>query len=116
MCLEVQIKLNTDPSSATGAELGVWKNDQAVVHFSQSGPLGYWVKDKFCPEQADGPECTNYPPPTGTSMLPLDLQYRSTADLKLNAFWPQNYITSGGAGSVQYDDMVVATERVGCLQ
>jgi hypothetical protein len=115
MCLEVKITLNPDPSSAAGAELALWKNDQLVVHFTDQGPLGYWIKDKFCPQTADGPECTDYPPPSGTTMIPLDLRFRSTTALKLNAFWPQNYITSGGAGSVWYDDMVVATERVGCL-
>jgi hypothetical protein len=50
-------------------------------------------------------------------MIPLDLQLRSTSDLHINAFWPQNYITdSTTEGAVQYDDMVVATERIGCLQ
>jgi hypothetical protein len=49
-------------------------------------------------------------------MIALDLQYRATTDLKLNAFWPQNYISSGGPGSVAYDDMVLATEPVGCIQ
>ncbi len=48
--------------------------------------------------------------------MPLDLQYRSVAPLDLNAFWPQNYITSGPEGSVWYDDMVLATERVGCIE
>lgn len=115
MCLEVQVKLNPDPGSGAGAELSLWKNDQSVVHFTDASPLGYWVKDKFCPENADGTECTDYPPPSGTQMIPLDLRFRSTTDLKLNAFWPQNYITSGGAGSVYYDDMVVATTRLGCI-
>jgi hypothetical protein len=115
MCLEVQITLNPSPSSGAGAELAFWKNDQLIVHFTDQAPLGYWIKDKFCPQAADGPECTKYAPPPGTTMIPLDLQFRSTTALKLNAFWPQNYITSGGAGSVWYDDMVVATERVGCL-
>ena len=50
------------------------------------------------------------------TLVPLDLQYRSTADLKLNAFWPQNYITEGGAGDVFYDDMVIAKSRIGCIQ
>jgi len=35
--------------------------------------------------------------------------------LKLNAFWPQNYITDPASGTVWFDDMVVATVRVGCL-
>jgi hypothetical protein len=48
--------------------------------------------------------------------VPLDLQWRSTAALALDNFWPQNYITDAGAGSVWYDDMVVAKARVGCIQ
>jgi hypothetical protein len=48
--------------------------------------------------------------------VPLDQQWRSTTALQLNYFWPQNYITQGPDGSVQYDEMVVATSRVGCLR
>lgn len=116
MCVEIHIKLNPGPSSGAGAELGLWVDDQSIQQFTDSAPLGYWTKDKFCPEGVDSSECTNYPPPAGTTLIPLDLQYRSTTALKLNAFWPQNYITSGGDGSVWYDDMVVATARVGCIQ
>lgn len=117
MCIELHIKLNPDPSNGKGAELGLWVNDKSIIQFTDSSPLGYWIKDKFCPTNADSSECTNYPPPSGTTMIPLDLQYRSTTALKLNAFWPQNYITTAGAtGSVWYDDMVVAKRRIGCLQ
>jgi hypothetical protein len=116
MCLEVHIRLNTDAASAAGGMLEVWKNDVLVQSFGDASPLGYWTKDKFCPMGADGPECTNYPPPPGTPMTPLDLQWRSSTSLHLNYFWPQNYITDGPEGAVQYDDMVVATARIGCLQ
>lgn len=114
-CFELHIKLNPAAASGAGAELGVWVNDQPVIQFTDTAPLGYWVKDKFCPEKATGTECTDYKPASPT-LVPLDLQFRSTTDLRLNAFWPQNYITSGGAGSVWYDDMVVAKSRVGCIQ
>ncbi len=114
-CFEIHIKLNPSGASGAGAELGLWVNDQSVIHFTDSAPLGYWVKDKFCPDKATGKECTDYKPSNPT-LVPLDLQFRSTTALKLNAFWPQNYITSGGAGSVWYDDMVVAKSRVGCIQ
>ncbi len=36
--------------------------------------------------------------------------------LALNAFWPKNYITDGPSGWLQFDHMVVARERVGCLR
>ncbi len=114
-CFELHIKLNTSASSGAGAELGVWVNDQSVIQFTDSAPLGYWVKDKFCPDNATGTECTDYKPSNPT-LVPLDFQVRSTLNLKINAFWPQNYITSGGAGSVWYDDMVIAKTRVGCIQ
>jgi hypothetical protein len=114
MCIEIHIKLNPDPSSSAGAELGVWLENNQIAAFTDSAPLGYWVKDKFCPDAATGTECTDYKPANPT-LVPLDLQYRSVAALDLNAFWPQNYITSGPEGSVWYDDMVLATTRVGCI-
>ena len=116
MCVEIHVKLNPNAGSGAGAELGLWIDDTSIQQFSDAAPLGYWTKDKFCPDNADSAECTDYPPPAGTQLIPLDLQYRSTTDLKLSAFWPQNYITSGGDGAVWYDDMVIATRRIGCLR
>ena len=116
MCIEIHVKLNPDPSSGAGAELAVWKNDALVERFTDQAPLGYWLKDKFCPQSADSSECTDYPPSASTPIVPLDLQYRSTTQLKLNYLWPQNYVTDGSAGSVYYDDLVVARSRVGCLR
>lgn len=114
-CIEIHVRLNPDPSSAAGAELALWVEDEVVVQFTDAAPLGYWIKDKFCPDEAIGTECTDYRPQS-PDLVPLDLQLRSTTDLELNAFWPQNYITDGGGGSVWYDDMVIATRRVGCLR
>ncbi len=116
MCIEVHVKLNTDVTSSAGAALDVWKNDALVQHFDDQTPLGCWIKDKFCPSGADGTECTSYPSLCLMPYVPLDLQWRSTTALQLNYFWPQNYITQGPDGSVQYDDMVVATTRIGCLR
>lgn len=116
MCVEIHVTLNPDGASSAGAELGLWVDDRSIDQFTDSSPLGYWTKDKFCPENADSAECTNYPPPAGTALIPLDLRYRSTTALKLNVFWPQNYITSGPDGSVWYDDMVVAKARIGCIR
>ncbi len=113
VCLEVHVRLNPDPASGAGAVLEVWKNDALVQRFDDSGPMGYWVRDKFCPEGADGRECTDYPAPVDQT---LDLQMRNTASLRLNAFWPQNYITADAQGTLTFDQMVVATRRVGCIR
>jgi len=113
VCLEAHLRLNPDPSSSAGAVLELWKNDQLVARFDDSGPTGYWIRDKFCPEGADGAECTDYPAPADTT---LDQRWRTDEDLRLNAFWPQNYISEGGPGTLVLDQMVVATERVGCMR
>ena len=114
MCIEAHAKLNDDVGSSAGAVLEVWKNDALVQHFDASSPLGYWVKDKFCVDAADGPECTDYRP-AGVTLAPEDIQFRSTTALKLNAFWPQNYVTDPSEAWIEFDDMIVATARIGCL-
>jgi hypothetical protein len=114
VCLEAHLRLNPDPTTGAGAVLEVWKNDRRMRRFDDAGPRGYWVRDKFCPADSDGRECTDCAaPPTET----LDLQQRSTTALRLNAFWPQNDITAAGVeGTLTFDQMVVATRRVGCAR
>jgi hypothetical protein len=107
VCLEVHLQLEPSPV------LEIWKGDALVARFDDSGPPGYWIKDKFCTEAADGAECTDYPAPFDTI---LDLAQRTTTAYGLNAFWPQNYITDPAEGTLAFDQMVVATERVGCLR
>jgi len=113
ICLEVHAKLNPSGSSGAGAMLEVWKNDAVVASFTDNSPLGWWIRDKFCPGTADGTECTDYPAPATET---LDLQFRSTTAYGINAFWPQNYITDSATGTLRFDQMVVATTRVGCMQ
>lgn len=112
-CLEVHVRLNTSADSGAGAQLEVWKNDTLVASFDDASPQGYWIRDKFCPEGADGSECTDYPAPADEV---LSLRFRNTPELKLNAFWPQNYITDDGMGTLTFDQMVVAEQRVGCMR
>lgn len=113
VCLEVHVRLNDSPSSGAGAVLEVWRDDALMQRFDDAGPDGYWIRDKFCPEGADGRECTDYPSPFDER---LDLTFRNTPDLRLNAFWPQNYITDDAEGTLAFDQMVVARRRVGCVR
>jgi hypothetical protein len=115
MCIELHSKVNPNPSSGDGAELGLWIDDQSVIQFTDSAPLGYWIKDKFCPENADSPTCTDFTP-QNPSLVPLDLQVRSTTALRHTYLWTQNYVSGAIESDVYYDDMVVATTRIGCLQ
>ena len=111
-CFEVHVTLNTDMGSAAGAELEVWKNDALIQRFPETGAIGYWVQDHYCPAGADGSECNFSPSAPG----PLDIQFRSSAALKLNYLWVQNYITDPSTASAWFDDVVVAKTRIGCLR
>lgn len=114
VCLEAHLALNTESGSATGAVLEVWKADVLVARFDSAGPMGYWIRDKFCPAGADGRECTDFPAPANEI---LDLQMRTTTAYGINAFWPQNYISDGTVmGRLRFDQMVVATARIGCMR
>jgi hypothetical protein len=113
VCLEVHARVNPSAASGAGAVLEVWKNDAQVARFDDAGPMGYWLHDIFCPTAGNGKECTDYPAPFDSK---LDLQFRANAALVLNAFWPQNYITDPAMGTLTFDQMVVATARVGCIR
>ncbi len=115
-CFEVHLRLNPSPASGAGAVLELWREDALEARYDDTGPLGYWVRDKFCPDDATGTECTDYRP-ANPELEVLDLHVRSTTELKINAFWPQNYISeAGGSGSLGFDDVVLATERIGCIR
>jgi len=113
LCLEIHVRVNSAASSAAGAVLEVWKNDALVRRFDDAGPMGWWVRDKFCPATTNASECTQYPAPANEI---LNLQLRSTTSYAVNAFWPQNYITDPAMGTLRFDQMVVATTRVGCMR
>jgi hypothetical protein len=113
ICYEIHLKVNPDPTNGTGAVLEVWQNDSLIRRFDDTGPMGYWVRDKFCPADADGVECTAYRPANPSQVL-LDQQWRITNALQINYFWPQNYNTETPNSDLILDDMVVATQRVGC--
>ena len=116
LCIEVMVALNTDPTSAAGGELQLWSNDTEVVHFTESGPTGYWVQEDFCANGVGDDELCEQFHPGGTPMERLELQYRSSLDLKLDHLWPQNYTESEVASTLKLDDVVVATERIGCIR
>jgi hypothetical protein len=112
-CMEVHVKLNTDMASATGSMMEAWKNDNLVQSFSATSPGGGWIQDHYCPPGADLWTCSG----SYFSAGPANIQFRTTTSLQLNYFWPHNYVTTTGQGVVNqwYADMVVATQRIGCI-
>ncbi len=98
-CIELMLKLNT-PGQSDG-EFAVWINDALIQHtrpgspsFERSG-TGWWTLDP------------------GGEPFP-GFNWRNTADLGLNWVWLDFYVDSGPS-SMSWDQVVVATERIGCM-
>lgn len=115
-CIEYQVKLNDDPTSSRGGELAVWIDDSLIYRYDANGPRGYWVAATFCPSDADSPNCLDFAPaPAQRTSSVVDLRWRTNPALRLNWLWLLNY-TSSDSSAVQFDDVVVARERIGCRQ
>ena len=112
-CYEVHLQLNPQMTSSQGAVLEVWRNDYLEKEFSDAGPYGYWIADKFCPADATGTECTRYSYEYKQKVL-LDQRWRLTPALKINNIWLLNYNTAAKTSTLLVTDVVVATQRVGC--
>jgi len=112
-CYELHLRLNPDPANGAGAVLEVWDNDALVRRFDDTGPVGFWIRDKFCPKDSTSPVCTTYRP-AHPKLERLDQRWRATQALKINYSWIQNYNTNRADSSLLIDDMVVAKERIGC--
>jgi len=97
-CVETMVTLNT-PATATNGELALWVNGNQVAHFRPGTPNGYW--------DGSGNWQMN-----GTSPAFPGLRWRDTTSLGLNWVKVMNY---DATPKVWFDDVVVATERVGCL-
>jgi hypothetical protein len=109
ICLEIMAKANT-VGSFDGA-LALWKDGALVGAYETGTPRGRWLRDNFyswgqyfIDEQAfEG------------------FNFRSSADVKLkkvvlDAYYERGSLPSGApeAQVILYDDVVVATERIGC--
>lgn len=114
MCYEIHLKLNPNPASGAGAVLEVWQNNRRIRRFDDHGPVGYWIRDKFCPLHGSGPQCTRYRP-AHPHLTVLDQRWRTSRALTLNYFWPQNYNTAKRDSSLLLADIIVARRRIGCM-
>ncbi len=98
-CVELLMKMNT-PGSSDG-ELAVWIGGALVQHLLPGSPSfnrlgnGVWEPD-----------------PGGTPFPGFD--WRSTPDLGMNFIW-LNFYVDDAPSAMSWDQVVVATERVGCL-
>ena len=96
-CIEMMVSLNT-PSTATNGEFTVWMNGTEVVAFRPGNPRGYWDGSGNWRMNSTSPEFTGF-------------RWRDTTSLGLNWVKVQSY---NAIPKMWVDDLVVATERIGC--
>lgn len=98
-CFELMLTLNT-PGSSDG-ELAIWIDGAMIQHLRPGSPnfdrngVGGWT-----------------PNPSGEPFPGFD--WRSDPSLGWNFVWLDFYV-DGGPSSMDWDQLVVATERVGCI-
>ncbi len=121
-CIEVHAKANT--VGEMDGELSFWVDDVLVGEFRTGVPEGTWLRDRFHPGGCDFSACTPPQPFEG-------FDFRSSPDVKFKAFFLDAYyqrdtsdrkrraleergLTVSDEQIIWYDDVVVATERIGC--
>lgn len=99
-CIEMRVKMNTAPTSHDG-ELQIFVSDTSVQNFTPGTPtgtydaIGNWV--------------------TGTGSAFPGLLWRDVLTYGINWIKLQNYSDVGTPYDVLFDDLVVATSRIGCI-
>jgi hypothetical protein len=99
-CVEMRVKLNTSSGSRDG-ELQIWIDDVQIQNFIPGSPVGAY--------DAAG----NWITGSGSGFP--GLRWRDTLAYGANWIKLQNYSTAGTLYDVLYDDLVVATSRIGCI-
>jgi hypothetical protein len=121
-CIEVMAKANT--VGQNDGELAFWINDQVVGEYREGYPNGTWLRDQFHTDGCTYSACTDPVPFEG-------FDFRSSDDVRfkqifLDAYYERGTFESKKAAlealgltvsdeqTIYYDDVVVATERIGC--
>ena len=122
VCIEMRARANT-PGQYNG-ELAYWIDDELVGDFRPGYPEGTWLRDQFHPGGCDWSACTAPEPfegfnfrtsdDVGFKRVVLDAYYeRGSAQRKRNKLRERGLDVSDEQ-TIYYDDVVVATERIGC--
>ena len=121
-CIEVMAKANT-PGSSDG-ELALWVNGEKVGHFRPGEPEGTWLRATFHVDGCNYSACTDPAPFEGFDFRSSDRvrfdKFVLDAYYQLNTYRNKRQalidkgLSPSGTQTILYDDVVVATRRVGC--
>jgi hypothetical protein len=113
-CIEYMAKANT--LNANDGELALWKNDQLVGEYKTGTPVGHWRRSSFLTYgQWFNPGVFGSYPFEG-------FNFRTSTNVKftylsVDAYYQRDTTNNTNAPEAQridYDDVVVATQRIGC--
>jgi hypothetical protein len=109
LCIEVRAKANTVGTS--DGELSLWMNDTLVGEYKPGSPRGRWLRDNFFTWGQYYQDVQAFE----------GFDFRSSADVlfkrvTLDAYYERGTLsaTAPEAQIILYDDVVVATSRIGC--
>ncbi len=122
VCIEMRAQANTVGDS--DGELQFWINDEPVGEYKPGFPEGTWLRDSFHTNGCDFSACTEPQPFEGFEFratedvlfktFQLDAYYERGSSADKRATLEERGITVDDAQTILYDDVVVATRRIGC--
>ena len=98
LCVELMMKMNT-PGQSDG-EYAIWLNQSLIQHLLPGAP------------ELDRHGNGVWEPSAGGEPFP-GFNWRDTPDLAFNWVWLNFYVD--GPSTMSWDQLVVATERIGCM-
>ncbi len=121
-CIEMRAKANR-PGSSDG-ELTFWIDDELVGDYRLGHPDGTWLRAQFHTGGCDFSACTEPQPfegfnfrteaDVGFKAVVLDAYYERGSSSRKRERLTERGLTVSDEQTIWYDDVVVATERIGC--
>jgi hypothetical protein len=120
----IEIKAETNHVGASDGSLAFWINDELVGDFRAGYPEGTWLRDQFYTGGCDFSACTEPVPFEGFDFrssdtvrfksIFLDAYYERDTTASRRAILEDRGLTVSSEQTILYDDVVAATERIGC--
>lgn len=121
-CVEIEAQVNAVGQS--DGHLALWVNDALVGEYGPGYPDGTWLRDSFHQGGCEFSACTEAAPFEGFEFrtdeavrfkgIFLDAYYERDTSADKRAALEERGLTVSDEQTILYDDIVVATERIGC--
>ena len=121
-CIEIHGRANT-VGSEDGA-LAFWIDDEPVGDYRPGTPVGTWLRDRFHTGGCSFSACTEPEPFEGFDFrtsddvrfktFVLDAYYERDSSERRRTEMEERGLTVSDEYTILYDDVVIATERIGC--